>query len=118
VAGARLNRRWHLTSYFCELLPAERLALCKRSDVRGGSIASLWPSADYFWSSLGNGHRQGRSARLTGADIVEIAFLGWRSKFPKTADAFRARRYESPHRLISHKNVHGPSDRRYRALQR
>jgi hypothetical protein len=37
VAGARLNRRWHLTSYFCELLPAERLALCKRSDVRGGS---------------------------------------------------------------------------------
>jgi hypothetical protein len=43
VAGARLNRRWHLTSYFCELLPAERLALCKRSDVRGGSIASFWP---------------------------------------------------------------------------
>ena len=48
MAGARLNRRWHLTSYFCELLPAERLALCKRSDVRGGSIASFWPWANHF----------------------------------------------------------------------
>ena len=41
VAGARLNRRWHLTSYFCELLPAERLALCKRSDVRVGSFSEV-----------------------------------------------------------------------------
>ena len=28
--------------------------------IRVGSIASLWPSADYFRSSRGNGHRQGR----------------------------------------------------------
>ena len=51
MAGARLNRRWHLTSYFCELLPAERLALCKRSDVRGGSFASVWPRTDDFRST-------------------------------------------------------------------
>jgi hypothetical protein len=68
VAGARLNRRWHLTSYFCELLPAERLALCKRSDVRGGSIASVWPRTDDFRSTAINRHRYRASACLKSAN--------------------------------------------------
>jgi hypothetical protein len=32
-----------------------------------GQIASFWSSADYFRSSSGNGHRQGRSPCLKGA---------------------------------------------------
>jgi len=53
-------------------------ALSRTVNVRDGSIASLWPSADYFRSSPGNGHRQGRSACLKGADSVEVVFLGRR----------------------------------------
>src|SRR6266481_3304818 len=37
------------------------------ADVRDGSIASFWSSADYFRSSPGDGHRQGRSPCLKGA---------------------------------------------------
>src|SRR5882762_4118465 len=39
-----------------------------RLDVAIGSIASLWPSADYFRSSPGNGHRSMRSACLKRAN--------------------------------------------------
>ena len=35
--------------------------------VRNGSIASFWSSADYFRSSPGNGHCQGRSPCLKSA---------------------------------------------------
>jgi hypothetical protein len=37
------------------------------ANVSCGSIASFWPSADYFRSSPGNGHRQRRSACLESA---------------------------------------------------
>jgi hypothetical protein len=37
-------------------------------NFRYGPIASLLPSADYFRSSPGNGHRQGRSPCLKGAN--------------------------------------------------
>src|SRR4029077_4320491 len=33
------------------------------------------------------------------ADFVAKVFLGWRTKFLRTTDAFRARRREGPHRL-------------------
>ena len=33
------------------------------------------------------------------ADIVAKVFLGWRTKFSRTTDAFRVRRYEGPHRF-------------------
>jgi len=36
--------------------------------VSFGSIASFGSSGDYFWSSPGNGHRQGRSPCLKGAN--------------------------------------------------
>src|ERR1043166_7730275 len=40
----------------------------------------------------------GSDVRLRG-DCVAKVFLGWRPKFFRTADAFRARRYEGPHRF-------------------
>ena len=40
---------------------------CRRAEVRSGSIASFWSSADYFRSSPGNGHPQSRSPCLKGA---------------------------------------------------
>ena len=33
------------------------------------------------------------------ADIVAKGFLGWRSIFFRTTDAFRSTRYEGPHRF-------------------
>jgi hypothetical protein len=33
-------------------------------------------------------------------DIVAKVFLGWRTKFPRTADAFRIRRCEGPHLFL------------------
>src|SRR5881397_355769 len=37
-------------------------SLSRCSEVSFGSIASLWPSVDYFRSSPGSGHRHGRSS--------------------------------------------------------
>jgi len=66
----------------------------------------------FAWLSLGNAaHQQPLDARcgaqaglepvvarcLESADIVAIVFLGWRTKFPRTANAFRIGRCEGPH---------------------
>jgi hypothetical protein len=40
------------------------------TDVRFGSIASVWPSPDYFRYSPISGHSHGRSACPVGADTV------------------------------------------------
>jgi hypothetical protein len=37
-------------------------------------------------------------------DSVEKVFLGCRSKFSGAADAFRAKRYEGPHRFIQNQS--------------
>ena len=48
-------------------------------DVRVGSIASFWTLADDFRTTPGNGHRQGRSAYLKGADKRHPKFgLRWK----------------------------------------
>jgi len=46
----------------------ERRRHPRRTKVRLGSIAPLWPSVDYFRSFPGNGHCQGRSPCLKGAN--------------------------------------------------
>src|SRR2546430_3689952 len=47
---------------------------------RNGSIALLWPSADYFRSSPGNRHRQGRSPFLKGANKRKLSPVSARSR--------------------------------------
>jgi hypothetical protein len=38
------------------------------------------------------------------ADIVAKVFLGWRTKIPRAADAFYARRGEGPYRFIQNRS--------------
>ena len=51
---------------------------------RYGSIASFWSSTDYFRSSPGNGHRQGRSPCLKAAKQKKLAlgetFCEWKEQ--------------------------------------
>jgi hypothetical protein len=49
--------------------------------------------------ALNNRHRQPDLSGPESADSVEKVFLGCRPKFFRTADAFRTRQYEGPHRL-------------------
>jgi hypothetical protein len=60
----RLPLRWIIVGYSHSSQLAYRPGLAK---VRAGSFTSFWFSADYFRSSPGNGHRQGRSPYLKGA---------------------------------------------------
>src|ERR1043166_3684238 len=47
---------------------------------------------------LADVRRRGLDVRSLGDSVAKV-FLGWRPKFFRTADAFRARRYEGPHRF-------------------
>jgi len=49
--------------------------------------------------SLNSGSAAPGSACRFRADSVAKVFWGWRTKFSRTADAFRAKRCEGPHRL-------------------
>ena len=77
LKGVKIGRRYgvkferRLTCFPCQREFYKRIAyyvdLGVIDDFRVGSIASFWSSADYFRSSPGNGHRQGRSPCLKGA---------------------------------------------------
>src|SRR5258708_2077100 len=45
-----------------------------------------------------------RCMSLLLADIVAKVFLGWRTKIPRAADAFYARRREGPYRFIQNRS--------------
>ena len=78
IHGTHSPDDFRITSGHVHLRPRHRARvilseMATRARVRFGSNASLWPSADYFRSSPGNGHRQGRSACLR---------MGWTGRAP------------------------------------
>jgi hypothetical protein len=48
--------------------------------------------------------RCGSADAVILADIVAKVFLGWRTKIPRAADAFYARRGEGPYRFIQNRS--------------
>jgi hypothetical protein len=63
------------TPIFCDMTAP----FVERRTFRYGSVAPIWSSADYFRSSPGNGHCQGRSPCLKGASMRH-----WKWKRPST----------------------------------
>jgi hypothetical protein len=59
-----------------------------------GQKAKYSLRADVFRFGPNNGHRSTGSACPFGADIVAKVFLGDKTKFSRTADAFRMCRFE------------------------